>query len=93
MTPVQKFKTTSGHEYTVRIVSNDEDRENMTPDELTATRTAMGLSMESLAKALGISRQAIWRWETGSRPIPPYLGLALKALDGPTTPPVSRIRS
>ena len=52
----------------------------MTPLELTTTRTAMGLSQVDLAKALGVSRQIVWRWEQGKVPVPPWLHLALQGL-------------
>jgi len=34
---------------------------------LTALREERGLSIEELAKCLGVSRQALWYWETGQR--------------------------
>jgi transcriptional regulator with XRE-family HTH domain len=37
------------------------------PARLTALREERGLSMEQFAKRLGISRQALWYWETGQR--------------------------
>lgn len=38
-------------------------------DRLIAARKAKGLSQEALAEALGVSRQAVSKWETGeSRP-------------------------
>jgi transcriptional regulator with XRE-family HTH domain len=37
------------------------------PARLTALREARGLSIEQLAERLGVSRQAVWYWETGHR--------------------------
>jgi DNA-binding XRE family transcriptional regulator len=52
----------------------------MTPTELTERRKALGLTQTELAKALGVSRATIAAWEGGRFNIPPYLWLALKAL-------------
>ena len=55
----------------------------MTPAELKTKRNAMGLSQQSLADWLGVNRVTIARWEIGTRDIPPFLHLALQALDNP----------
>jgi transcriptional regulator with XRE-family HTH domain len=52
----------------------------MTPSELVAARTSLGLGQAALARALGMSTTAVWRWEKGERPIPPWLELALDGL-------------
>jgi transcriptional regulator with XRE-family HTH domain len=45
------------------------------PATLTALRQARGLTGEQLAKRIGVSRQALWYWETGRRtPRPEQLG-------------------
>jgi hypothetical protein len=31
--------------------------------------------------ALGVTRPAVWRWRTGERSLPPYLWLALWAIE------------
>jgi transcriptional regulator with XRE-family HTH domain len=36
-------------------------------ERLTALRAAKGLTLEALAELLGVSRQAVWYWETGQR--------------------------
>lgn len=37
------------------------------PEKLAALREGRGLSIEQLAGRLGVSRQALWYWETGQR--------------------------
>jgi DNA-binding XRE family transcriptional regulator len=53
----------------------------MTPAELVAARTSLGLGQAALARALGMSTTAVWRWEKAERPIPPWLPLALRGLE------------
>ena len=53
----------------------------MTPTELRAWRTTAGLSQGRLSALLGVDVMTISRWERGLREIPPYLHLALSALD------------
>ena len=36
-------------------------------ERLTALRVGKGLSLDALAEQLGVSRQAVWYWETGQR--------------------------
>jgi len=47
----------------------DHDQEAPTEfgERLNALRTAQGLTLETLADRLGVSRQAVWYWETGQR--------------------------
>ena len=52
----------------------------MTPAALTAWREARSLTRPQLAALLGVSREGVWLWEKGSRPIPPMLPWALKGL-------------
>jgi transcriptional regulator with XRE-family HTH domain len=54
----------------------------MTRDELRKWRTGNGYTQARLAKALGIASMTVTRWEMGIRSIPPFLHLALKALEG-----------
>lgn len=49
----------------------------MTSEELRETRTSLGLSQIALAAAIGITQQAISRWEKGLAPVPLW---AVKAL-------------
>jgi DNA-binding transcriptional regulator YiaG len=53
----------------------------MTPSDLVAARASLGLGQAALARALGMSTTAVWRWEKGDRPIPPWLGLALRGIE------------
>jgi transcriptional regulator with XRE-family HTH domain len=60
----------------------------MTALDLTTWREQRGWSQSALARALGVRHSTIFRWETGRSAIPPFLALALSALNhGPTTPP------
>jgi transcriptional regulator with XRE-family HTH domain len=54
----------------------------MTRDELRKWRDGNGYSQAKLAKALGVASMTVTRWEMGIRSIPPFLHLALKALEG-----------
>ena len=54
----------------------------MTQDELRKWRTGNGYSQAKLAKALGVASMTVTRWEMGIRSIPPFLHLALKAIEG-----------
>lgn len=53
----------------------------MTGKELQAWRQKWGFSQEVLAQSLGVFRESVSRWETGSRAIPSFLPLALEALE------------
>lgn len=53
----------------------------MTPDELRAWREGRGYSRPQLAALLGVDRVTVWTWETGHSTPPPYLALALRALE------------
>lgn len=55
----------------------------MTPVELTAERERMGLTQARLAELLGIHARTVSSWEQGRQAIPPFLRLALQALDTP----------
>lgn len=52
----------------------------MTAAELRAHRRALGLSQLQLARALGVDHSTVFRWEQGTRAVPPLLALALEAL-------------
>jgi transcriptional regulator with XRE-family HTH domain len=54
----------------------------MTRDELRKWRTVNGYSQARLAKLLGVASMTVTRWEMGIRSIPPFLHLALIALEG-----------
>jgi DNA-binding transcriptional regulator YiaG len=53
----------------------------MNPDELKSWRRKWGLTQTGLAEVLGVSNMAVARWEWGTRRIPPFLHLALKAME------------
>ena len=53
----------------------------MTPDSLRHFRTQrLGWTQERLARLLGVDRVTLARWETGTRPLPPFLHFALEYL-------------
>jgi len=54
----------------------------MKKDELKRWRVDNGYSQAKIANALGVASMTVTRWEMGIRSIPPYLHLALKALEG-----------
>jgi DNA-binding transcriptional regulator YiaG len=53
----------------------------MEPQELRKWRENRGLARGELAESLGVHLMAVAYWEWGKRRIPPFLHLALKALD------------
>ena len=53
----------------------------MTADEIRAWREAKGWSQADLARALSIAPATVSRWEACERTPPPFLRLALDALD------------
>lgn len=50
----------------------------MKPGELKVIREKLKLTQAQLAKALGVDRVTVARWETGLRKLPPMLALAIK---------------
>jgi DNA-binding XRE family transcriptional regulator len=54
---------------------------NMDGASLRTWRQKWGLSQAKLSKALGVSTMAVAYWEWGQRRIPPFLPLALEALE------------
>ena len=53
----------------------------MNGQELKAWRQKRQLTQEALAKLLGVHRVTIAKWEAETRGIPPFLPLALDALE------------
>jgi transcriptional regulator with XRE-family HTH domain len=53
----------------------------MTPTELQAWRKQADLSQAGLAELLGVDKMTISRWERSERSIPPFLHLALQAIE------------
>ncbi len=52
----------------------------MTPADLKSTRKSLGLSAERLAALVGVTRDAVCKWESGKRPIPKWLALLVDIL-------------
>lgn len=53
----------------------------MTASDLMTWREQQGWTQSGLARALGVNRGTVIRWESGESDLPPYLHLALKALE------------
>ena len=53
----------------------------MTPDELKEVRSRLGLTQTQLANELGVTLNAVQRWEAGERPIRRVTELALETLE------------
>jgi transcriptional regulator with XRE-family HTH domain len=53
----------------------------MTARELKRWRKRLELSMRKAAEAIGCSRTAYMRWESGEQDIPKYIGLACSAIE------------
>ena len=51
----------------------------MTPAELLAARTALGLTQGALASALGVGRRTVQHWESADREIPELVARVVKA--------------
>lgn len=47
--------------------------EAMTPEELRDWRESLGLGRTLFARALGVARSAVKKWEYGERPVPAWL--------------------
>lgn len=54
----------------------------MNKDELKQWRADHDYSQARLAKVLGVASMTVTRWEMGIRSIPPFLHLALTAIEG-----------
>jgi transcriptional regulator with XRE-family HTH domain len=53
----------------------------MTADDLACRRNVLDLSVNGLARVLGVTPGAVSLWENDKRQIPPYLDLALQTLE------------
>jgi transcriptional regulator with XRE-family HTH domain len=53
----------------------------MTPADLKKWRKQNGYTQAALARALGVIPLTVARWEGGSRQVPTFLALALRALE------------
>jgi len=61
----------------------------MTPEYLKEWRNKNGFTQLALAKKLNVAGMTVSRWETGLRAIPPFLSLALRAIECVLAPPLS----
>ncbi len=52
----------------------------MTPAQFKAARDALGLTQEQLAKAIGVERNTVSRWECGESPISIMVMLTMRLL-------------
>lgn len=53
----------------------------MSADQLGDWMDHRGWSDEYLGLVLGVPKTTVWRWRTGARRVPPYLWMALWAID------------
>jgi DNA-binding transcriptional regulator YiaG len=53
----------------------------MTPADIIAARERMGLTQARLADLLGVHTRTVCSWEQGRRHAPPFLRLAMFALE------------
>ena len=53
---------------------------DMDGNDLRSWRDGVGLTQEQLAAKLNVAINTVSRWEIGTRPIPPYLELALRQI-------------
>lgn len=58
----------------------------MTPVDLAAWKAHMGLTYETAAASLGVSRPTVARWLSGQTEIPLSVGLACSAIDAGLVP-------
>ena len=54
---------------------------DMTPEYLKEWRNKNGFTQSGLAQKLNVASMTVSRWETGLRAIPPFLSLALQAIE------------
>jgi DNA-binding transcriptional regulator YiaG len=54
---------------------------NMEPDELAQKRVALGLSINGLARALGVAPSSVMRWEKGTYTPPRWLDRAMRDVE------------
>jgi DNA-binding transcriptional regulator YiaG len=52
----------------------------MEPEEVRAIRKRLGLTQAALAAKLGVQREAVARWEIGTRPVTGPVALAIRSL-------------
>ena len=64
----------------------------MTPDDLRAWQTRMGLTTYSAPAALGVSRSTYNTWLSGERPVTLTIALACAALEA-GLPPIGALKA
>jgi len=52
----------------------------MAPEEITAWRNTLHLSKRKASALLGCSRASLFAWESGKRPVPKKIMLAMQAV-------------
>ena len=52
----------------------------MTPAELKSARKSLGLTVKQFASVVGVTRDAVCKWESGARPIPRYVEVIVELL-------------
>ena len=52
----------------------------MTADELRAQRDALGLTQSDLARALGVPRLTVWKWEHARQKVPALMEMAIRGV-------------
>lgn len=55
--------------------------DHVTPQDLKEWRSKNGFTQSGLAQKLNVATMTVSRWETGLRAIPPFLFLALQAIE------------
>lgn len=58
----------------------------MTPADLRAFRKRLGLTQTEAAEAMGLTKQAIYLYESGRNPIPRLVELACEAIEAKAQP-------
>jgi DNA-binding transcriptional regulator YiaG len=56
----------------------------MTPADLKSARKSLGLSAQQFADLVGVTRDAVCKWEAGHRQIPKMLDLVIELLQMPS---------
>lgn len=59
----------------------------MTAEELREWMGTYGYSVRGLGRALGVQYRTVQRWRDGTSKVPPYLTMALRALEGNSSAP------
>ena len=65
----------------VRVPLAEMTPEPLTAQEFKAWRERLGLSQEGVARELGVTSTAVWRWEHGQREIAPMVRRAMRDVE------------